>query len=89
MRNCWYWGAEKCESFIPGMKCIDLCNDTIKITGIHIPYNKKKRNEKKFLESVTKIYNLLKVWRMHRLTLEGKIIVFECLVISKNLFSFH
>ena len=25
-----------------GMKCIDLCNDTIKITGIHFPYNKKK-----------------------------------------------
>ena len=30
-----------------GMKCIDLCNDTIKITGIHFSYNKKKRNKKK------------------------------------------
>ena len=27
-----YWSAEKCES---GMKCIDLSNDTIKITGIY------------------------------------------------------
>ena len=27
-----YWSAGKCES---GMKCIDLSNDTIKITGIY------------------------------------------------------
>ena len=67
-----------------GMKCTDLCNDTIKITGIHFSYNKEKWNEKIFLESITKIQNVLKVWRMHRLTLEGKIIVFKTLVISKS-----
>ena len=66
-----------------GMKCIDLCNDTIKITGIHFSYNKKKRNEKNFLERITKIQYILKVWRMRRLTLEGKIIVFKTLAISK------
>ena len=69
-----------------GMKCIDLCNDTIKITGIHFQYNKKKRNEKKFLESITKIQNVLKVWLMRRLTLEGKIIAFKTLAISKIVF---
>ena len=42
-----------------GMKCIDLCNDTIKITGIHFSYNKKKQNEKNFLDGVTKIQNVL------------------------------
>ena len=26
-----------------GMKCIDLCNDTIKITGIHFSKNKMKK----------------------------------------------
>ena len=31
-----------------GMKCIDLCNDTIKITGIQFFYNKEKQNEKNF-----------------------------------------
>ena len=31
-----------------GMECIDLCNNTIKITGIHFSYNNEKRNEKKF-----------------------------------------
>ena len=44
-----------------GMKCNDLYNDTIKITGIHFSYNKEKQNEKKFLKSITKIQNVLKV----------------------------
>ena len=44
-----------------GMKCTDLCNDTIKITGFHFSYNKKKRNKNNFLESITKIQNVLKV----------------------------
>ena len=69
-----------------GMKCIDLCNDTTKITGIHFSYNKKKRNEKNFLHSITKIQNVLKAWRMCRLTPEGKIIVFKSLAISKIVF---
>ena len=60
-----------------GMKGIDLCNDTIKVIGTHFSYNEEKRNEKKILKSITKIQNVLKVWRMHRLTLEGKIIVFK------------
>ena len=65
------------EVAVCGMKCFDLCNDTIKIVAIHFSYNKEKRNEKKILESITKIQNVLKVWRMRRLTLEGKIIIFN------------
>ena len=71
-----------------GIKCIDLCNDTIKITGIQFSYNMKKRNEKSFLDSITKIQNVLKFWRMRRLTLEGKIIVFKTLVFKTLKFSF-
>ena len=63
------------------MKCIDLFSDTIKVNGIHFLYNKEKQNEKNFLESITKIKNVLKVWQMRRLTLEGKIIVFKTLAI--------
>ena len=74
------------ELAVCGMKCIDLCNDTIKITGIHFSYKKKKRNEKNFLNSITKIQNALKVWQMRHLTLEGKIIVFKTLAISKIVF---
>ena len=42
--------------------------------------------KKKILDSITKIQNVLKVWRMRRLTLEGKIIVFKTLAISKIVF---
>ena len=45
-----------------GMKYTDLCNDTIKITGIHFSYSKENRNEYNFLESITKIQNVLKAW---------------------------
>ena len=58
----------------------------MKITGIHFPHNKEKQNEKSFLESITKIQNVLKVWQMRCLTLECKIIVFKTLVISKIVF---
>ena len=34
-----------------GMKCIDLCSDTIKTTGIHFSCNKEKQNEKFFLRA--------------------------------------
>ena len=44
------------------MKYTDLCNDTIKITGIHFSYSKENRNEYNFLESITKIQNVLKAW---------------------------
>ena len=56
------------------------------ITGIQFSYKKEKRNEKNLLESITKIQNVLKAWRMRRLTLEGKIIVFKTLAISKIVF---
>ena len=69
-----------------GMKCTDLCSDAIKITGIYFSYNKKKRNEKKNFASITKIQNVLKVWRTPRFTFEGKIIVFKTLTISKIVF---
>ena len=74
------------EVAVCGMKCFDLCNDTIKITGLHFSHSKEKRNEKHFLESITKIQNILKVWGMRRLTPESKFIVFKTLAISKNFF---
>ena len=65
------------------MKCVNLCKDTIKITGVHFSYNKTKQDEKNFLETITKIQNVLRTWRIWSLTLEGKIIVFKTLAISK------
>ena len=68
---------------VSGMKCVDLCKDTIRITRLHFSYNKTKQDEKKFLETISKIQNVLKIWRILSLTLEGKIIIFKTLAISR------
>ena len=39
--------------------------------------------EKNFLTTISNIQNVLKIWRMRNLTLEGKIIVFKMLALSK------
>ena len=72
-----------------GMKCVDLCKDTIKITGVHFSYNKTKQGEKTLLETMTKIQNVLRIWRMPSLTLEGKILVFKTLTIFQKQFTFQ
>ena len=65
------------------MKCVDLCKDAMRITGIHFSNNKTKQDEKNFLETISKIQNVLKIWRMRSLTLEGKIIAFKTLATSE------
>ena len=44
------------------MKCVDLCKDTIKITGEHFSYSKTKQDEKNVLKTKTKIQNVLTIW---------------------------
>ena len=66
-----------------GMKCVDLCKDTIRITGVHFSYNKTKQDVKNVLETISKIQNAFQIWRMRILTPEGKVIDFKTLAISK------
>jgi len=66
-----------------GVKCIDLTTETIKILGIHYSYNKKIQLERNFLRAIVKMENVLKLWRLRNLTLEGKINVFKSLAFSK------
>ena len=65
------------------MKNTDLKKNTVKILGFHYSYNKKLENEEKFENHIQKIESVLKIWRMRNLTLEGKIIIFKTLAISK------
>ena len=65
------------------MDCIDLTKKTIKVLGIHFPYNKKPETEQNFIRHVRKIEKVLKLWRMRNLTLEEKITIFKTLAISK------
>ena len=69
-----------------GMRCVDLNNDTFKILGTQFSYNEKLKEEKNFYTAVTNIQRVLKIWKMRNLTLEGKIVIFKTLAISKIVF---
>ena len=66
-----------------GIKCVNVKVNTVKILGINFSYNNKLNMEKNFLTAISNIQNALKIWRMRNLTLEGKIIVFKTLALSK------
>ena len=68
---------------ICGVKCVNLKINTIKIHGIHFSYNNMLNMEKNFLNAISNIQRVLKIWRMRNLTLEGKIVVFKTLSLSK------
>ena len=68
---------------ICGLKCVDLLNDTIKILGIHFSYNKSAQIQNNFLTTAKRIQQVLQIWTSRSLTLEGKIIIFKTLAISK------
>ena len=68
------------------MCCIDLNIDTLKILGTHFSYNEKLKEEKCFYKIVTDMQRVLKIWKMRRLTLEGKIVIFKTIAISKIVF---
>ena len=66
-----------------GMRCVDLKNDTLKILGTHFSYNEKLKEERNFYTTVTNIQRVLKIWKMRNLTLEGNIVIYKTLAISK------
>ena len=43
----------------------------------------KLKMQKNFLTAISNIESVLKIWRMRNLTLEGKMIVFKTLALSK------
>ena len=66
-----------------GMKCIDLRKNKVKILGIHFSYNKNIENDENFIKLIKKIENILKIWRIRNLSVQGKITIFKTLAISK------
>ena len=65
------------------MKCVNLNKETLKTLGVHFSYNKNPEQDENFCEHIVKIENILKLWRMRQLTLEGRITVFKSLAVSK------
>ena len=66
-----------------GMQTVDLTKDSIKILGIYFSYNINLMNQKNYCKTITSIHGILKLWRMRNLSIEGKIVVFKTLAISK------
>ena len=44
------------------LKSIDLSNDTIKILGIHVPYNRKVQMQNNFITTIEKLQQALRLW---------------------------
>ena len=68
------------------MKCIDLCNEAIKILGTFFSYNSRIKEECNFLKIVSNVQSVLNLWRYRNHTLEGRIVVFKSLAITKIIF---
>ena len=66
-----------------GLKSVNLTKESIKILGVHLSYNEKLQNELNFCTTIKNICNVIKLWRMGHLSLEGKITTFKSLAISK------
>ena len=60
-----------------------ITSDVIKILGIYFSYNKKLEQEKNFFNHIVKIQNILKLWKLRNLSIEGRIVAFKSLAISK------
>ena len=72
MWNNWYRFAEKCKGGTLWTKKLDLSKESIKILGVHISYNKKPQDDTNFSKTFKNICNVIKLWCMRHLSLEGK-----------------
>ena len=55
----------------------------LKTLGIHFSHDKKIENEENFIKLIKKIENVLKIWRIRNLTVQGQITIFKTLAIFK------
>ena len=79
--HSFFFGVKKGVKVACGMKNVLTLKKTVKILRVHYSYNKKFENEKNFKNHIQKIETVLKIRRMRNLTLEGKITIFNTLVI--------
>jgi len=74
------------QTALLGTKNVNLNSEHLRILGINFTYNHQIYLEKKILELVEKIENVLSIWRWRNLSLSGKITVFKSLAFSKIIF---
>ena len=62
---------------------IELRNEAIKILGIYFSKNQKIKEDKKIYNFISNIQGVLNLRKIRNFTLEGRIIVFKTMAISK------
>ena len=65
-----------------GMKCTDLTSDVTNFKYL-LFLQQKLEQKKNFFNHTVKIQNILKLWKLRNLSIEGRIVVFKSLAISK------
>ena len=68
-----------------GMKCLNLRKETVKVLSEIFCYNKTQEHEMNLQSHIVKIESVLSLWHMRNLTIEGKVLIFKSLEISKNI----
>ena len=64
-------------------KSINLTADTIKFSVVHFSYNSTLKVLNNFFDTVKSIQQVLRFWNRRMLSLEGRIIIFKTVAISK------
>ena len=69
-----------------GCKVVNLDKETVKILGAHFSYNMLLVDSRNFVETISKMEEILSIWSYRALTLIGRISVFKILALSKILY---
>merc|ERR1712105_253611 len=62
-------------------------NSDVNSLGVHFGNNKDKVTEKNWSPKITKIENLIKVWKTRNLTLFGKITIIKSFLVSQIIYN--
>ena len=76
-------GSMKVLEGVCRLKSINLTTYNVKIFGVHFSYNRTLKLQINFLDAVKSIQQVLRFWNSRMLLLEGRIIIFKTLAISK------
>ena len=71
------------------VKNINLVLNSMKVLGVYYSYDKDKCQSKNFTSVIEKMEKVLNIWKSRQLSIEGKIVIFKTLAISKIVYISH
>ena len=80
---CGLGPLKRVEIAVCRMQSVDLTRDAIKMLGICFSFDIHPMNQKNYCKAISSIHGILKLLRMRNLSIEGKIVVFKTLAISR------